>query len=169
MLSAIFEANVIVFSLYQLQADVVPLLLGIKPGVEAWEILGFPGPAPVLGKSCEPESLRETFWVPVPPPRGNHSLAWIHGWSWAGVSCPTRRGSRTSLAISVDPGSNVASCPFPRSRELIPLSPVFAAAELCLCPGNRKATCLSSKADVVFLTFFLNNEVLSGPWELKSC
>lgn len=157
-----------VMSPYQLQADVVPLFLGIKPGVEAGEILSFPGPAPVLGNSRVPESWGETLCVPVPPSRGSHSLPSIHGWSWAGVSCHAHSGSRTPLAMGVDPGSNVAPCSVPRSRGLIPLPPLCAAVDLCLCPGNKEATCPSSKVDVVFITFLLSCEVLSGRWELQS-
>lgn len=118
---------------YQLQADVVPLLLGIKQ-----KRFCFPGPAPGLDESCVPEFLKETFWVSVPLPHVSHSLAWIHGWSWGRASSPVHSGSRISPAVRVDPGSDVAPCPFPRRRGLILLPPLFTPVNLCSVLGTRK-------------------------------
>lgn len=116
----------------------MPLSLGSSPGVEAGEILCFPGSAPVLGKLSVLESLREPFRTP-PPSRGSCSLAWIHGWSWVEVSCPAYHGSRPSLAISVDPGSSMAPCPFPRSREFALLPPSLCSSGFLLVSWGQES------------------------------
>lgn len=135
------------------RAAVVALFLGIRPGVEAGEILCFPGSAPVFGKPPRAGVLERALLRSCFSSLGQPRSGLDPGWSWVGVSGPAHLGSRPSLAISVDPGSVRRSAPSLGVERLFLRLPLSAAMGVCLCPGNKKATYLSPKADAVFLIF----------------
>ena len=157
MLSAISEANVTMVSVPQPPHPGAGCRCGFVPGYQAWsggrrDSL-FSGFSPSLRQAPRAGVLERALLRSCFSSLGQPRSGLDPGWSWVGVSCPAHLGSRPSLAISVDPGSIRRSAPSLGVERLFLRLPLSAAMGVCLCPGNKKATYLSPKADAVFLIF----------------